>query len=402
MSLGLAPLFLGTFPLFLQPVSSELGWGAAIYPQAVLGGGIAAALIGPVLGHLIDRFGVRPLMFIGLITWAGCLMGFSMLNGSQPQMLALSVMMGVTAAACGPIALAKVIAGWFVRHRGLTLAIALSTAPAIATAAMVVVASNLIGTHGWRTTYQIFAAGVMCIGLPVAFFFLREAPAAADPGAAGVDAVAAGKTVREALCSRAFWLVMLLTSLVCSVAQSVNAHFVAFSAEHGVTIAAATIALSAFSLAGSAGPVLAGALADRVEGPKPLVIFYALPLLGLVLLTTFGASMAVPTMVLLGVGFQSSSGMLAYLLTRYFGVRHASQLFGLGLGVVTLSTGVGPVILGFVRDRLNGFGATEPILILLLIVAILTVLLLPDYAQSAPPKSSSGALSKDLSTSSKT
>lgn len=384
MSLGLAPLFIGTFPLFLQPVSNELGWGAAIYPQSALVSGAASALIGPVVGHLIDRFGVRPLMFIGLVSWAGCLTGFSTMNGSQFQMLAWSVLMGVTASTCGPIAVAKVVAGWFDRHRGFALAIVLSAAPAITTAIMVVAAGRLIDAYGWRATYQVFAAGVIVIGLPVAFFFLREAQAAEHPCGAVMDA-REGRTAREALHSREFWLIVLLTGLVCAVVQSMISHFVAFSAERGVTLATATVALSTFSLVGPAGPLLAGALADRARGPKPLVVFYLLPLLGLLLLG-FGPAMVIPAMVLLGVGFLAASGMLPYLLTRYFGVRYASQLFGLGLGIVTLSMGFGPVILGFARDRLNAFAATIPMLVVLLAGAILTVLILPGYQQSSPPK----------------
>lgn len=395
MSLGLAPLFMGTFPVFLQPVSRDLGWGAAIYPQSALVAGVASALIGPVVGHLIDRFGVRPLMLVGLVLWAGSLGALSLMNGSQIQMLSIAVIMGVVSAACGPIAFAKVVAGWFDRHRGLALAIVLSAAPAVATAIMVVVANNLIGSYGWRSSYRIFAAGALCLAVPVAFFFMHEAQAVDRAGMPGADKPAEGQTAREALRSKDFWMVMLLTGLICGVVQSIVAHFVAFSAERGVSSAAATVALSAFSLVGPVGPILAGALADRVRSPKALVIFYSLPLIGFVLLITVGAAAVIPAMVLAGVGFQAATGMLPYLLTRYFGVRYASQLFGLGLGIVTLSMGFGPVILGFARDRLNGFGATVPILMILMIGGVVASLLLRGYqsssAKSLPAEPAVGA-----------
>lgn len=379
MSLGLAPLFMGTFPLFLQPVSQELGWGAAIYPQAALVAGMSGALLGPVIGQLIDRFGVRPLMFLGLLGWAASLIGLSFLDGSHLEMLIISVFMGITAAICGPISFAKIVAGWFDRHRGLALGIVLSAAPAIATAIMVVVAKSLIAEYGWRFSYRTFAAGVVCVAIPAAFFLMHEARASDRAGTPGAADLVAGATAREALRTRDFWMVMLVTGLVCSVVQALLAHFVAWSAEHGISDSSATMALSAFSLVSPAGPLLAGALADRVHGPRPLVIFYALPLIGLTLLIGVGAPAVIPAMVMLGIGFQASTGMLPYLLTRYFGVRYASQLFGIGLGVVTLSMGVGPVILGFARDQLHTFAATTPALFLLLLGAIATTLMLRNY-----------------------
>ena len=49
MGLGMAPLFFGTFPLFLLPVSREFGWGAAIFPQSIMIAGCVGALMGPVI-----------------------------------------------------------------------------------------------------------------------------------------------------------------------------------------------------------------------------------------------------------------------------------------------------------------------------------------------------------------
>ena len=379
MSLGLAPLFMGTFPLFLQPVSQELGWGAAIYPQAALVAGMSGALLGPIIGQLIDRFGVRPMMFVGLLGWAASLVGMSFLDGSYLAMLIMAVFMGITSAICGPISFAKIVAGWFDRNRGLALGIVLSAAPAIATAIMVVVARSTIAEFGWRFSYRAFAAGVVLLGIPTAYFLMHEARVSDRAGTPGAADLITGATAREAVRTRDFWMVMLVTGLVCGVVQAMVAHFVAWSAERGISDVSATVALSAFSLVGPAGPLLAGALADRVRGPKLLVIFYALPLIGLALLTGVGASAVVPAMVLSGIGFQASTGMLPYLLTRYFGVRYASQLFGMGLGVVTLSMGIGPVLVGLARDQFHTFAPITPVLFVLLLVAIATTLMFRGY-----------------------
>jgi cyanate permease len=362
--------------------------------------GVAGALAGPFIGQLIDRFGVRPIMLLSILGWAASLVWLSFLNGSQLQMLIISAVMGIAAAGCGPIALAKVVAGWFDRHRGLALGIVLSAAPAVATAIMVVVTNVLLAEHSWQFSYRAFAVVVLCLVVPTVWFLVHEATVADAVDKPDAEQAVHGLTAAQAVRTRDFWKIMLLTGLVCSVAQSLVAHFVAFSAEYGVTATSTTVALSAFSLFGPVGPLLAGAFADRVSGPKPLALFYALPLLGFAALIFLGTTAAVPAMILLGVGFQATTGMLPYLMTRYFGVRYASQLFGIGLGIVTLSMGIGPVILGFARDRVQSFVPATPVMLALLALALVVSLAMRRYeatrtaASDKPPMASSAFASK--------
>jgi predicted MFS family arabinose efflux permease len=387
MSLGLAPLFIGTLPVFLPHVSSGLGWGAATFPQAALTAGVAGAVAGPFIGRLLDEYGVRRLMIGGLIMWAASLFAMSTLGGSRTQLLAYSIVMGVAAGACGPIAFAKVIAGWYDRHRGFAMAVVLSAAPAIMTAAFVLAADWLIGLYGWRSTYRLFAAVVVCVAVPVALLMLWEAPLqSTKPAGAPASPVSSGMSAGQTLRSPAFWVLMLLTALVCGVVNALVVHFLGWSAERGISAQTATFALSAYSLAGPLGPLLSGLVADRTKGPKVLALFYSLPFLGLLLLTVLGPLMTLPAMIVLGFGFSSATGLLPYLLTRYFGVRHASQVFGIGLGITTLAMGMGPVLLGMVRDARHAFLPASPTLLGMLAVAIVVALLLPQYSYGRTAK----------------
>jgi len=391
MSLGLAPLFLGTFPLFLQPVSAEFGWGASVYPQAPLIAGVSGALVGPIIGQLIDRFGVRTVLLISLLLWAAGLVGISFLNGSRVQMLIVASAAGIAAVGCGPIALAKIVAGWFDRNRGLALAIVLSAVPAVATAVMIVVTSALLGDLGWRNTYRLFAAGVIVVACPAAFLLIREASGTEAADHPSIQA-ACGLNAKQALATCDFWMVMLLTGLLSATVQSVFAHFVAFSAEFGITSKAAAVALSAFSLAGQLGPLLAGLVADRARGPKPLIMFYGLPFVGVLLMTKMTPVTAVAGMALLGIGFQSATGMLPYLMTRYFGVRYASQIFGVALGIITLSMGLGPVVLGFAKDHVGSFSPAIPAILALLAAATAVSALLRTYEKADTKAAADSAL----------
>ena len=59
MAVGMSAIFMGSFPVFLQPVSAELGWGRAIFPQIITVFSVTAAISMPFCGRLIDRIGVH-------------------------------------------------------------------------------------------------------------------------------------------------------------------------------------------------------------------------------------------------------------------------------------------------------------------------------------------------------
>src|SRR6202044_1341919 len=86
--------------------------------------------------------------------------------------------------------------------------------------------------------------------------------------------------------------------------------------------------------------------------------------------TFAGPMFQIPGMVLLGLGFSAVSGLLPYLSTRYFGLRCASEIFGIVIGVVTLAMGAGPVFIGFGRDLTNGYRQPIAVAFISLILAL--------------------------------
>lgn len=386
MALGQSPLFVATFPMFLPAISREFGWGAGVFPQALLVVGASNVIASFFGGRLIDRFGALRLVLVSLIGWAAVLFTMSVLNGSRLQLWVVAAAMGVVTCFNGPVALAKVVAGWFDRHRGLALALALGTAPAVGAATMLILSNALIASHGWRFTYRVLAVLVVVISMPITALFMREAPQATSDHSVIGQASDDG-TVKEALLSVNFWMIVLVTALVCTVVNALTAHFVAWSAERGVSQTSAAFALSVYSLATPIGTIASGALADRVRGPKPLAIFYGLPFIGLGILLLVGSVSLMPAMILMGAGFGAASGLLPFLITKYFGVRHAAQLIGIGIGLFVLFLGMGPVALGYAHDRFHSFAPAMPVLLILLALAVVACLSLRRYRVATPAPS---------------
>ena len=373
MSIGLAPLFIGTFPVFLVPVSKEFGWGLSIFPRALLTAALTSALVGPVAGRLIDRYGVRPFMLAGIGAWGVSILALSFMPGNGLMIYLTPALIGIVSAFSGPISFAKVVSGWFDRNRGIVLGLVVSAAPAAATAGAVIAARELILTVGWRGAYRALAGIILVVGWPTALLYMREAPAivrAASGGPADTAALVTGMRTAQALRTLDFWLLIGATCLTCGAINGVIGHFMAWSNERGLSASLAAAAVSMFSLIGPAGPILAGTVVDRMRGPRALFLFYALPLIGLTVVTFAGPMFQIPGMVLLGLGFSAVSGLLPYLSTRYFGLRCASEIFGIVIGVVTLAMGAGPVFIGFGRDLTNGYRQPIAVAFISLILAL--------------------------------
>lgn len=379
MSMGPAVMLVGTFPLFLQPVSRDFGWGAALFPQMLLVSGTVGAVTGPFAGRLIDRRGVRPVLLCALVAWALSLAAMAFIEGSSVRLYAVSACAGLTSACCGPVALAKVVSGWFDSTRGLVMGLVLSAAPAAGTAIALVVMGLLIPLAGWRQAYILSGVTVLVIALPMALLFLREAPVVEQAAKPGERAGLPGMRLGEAIRTRAFWTLMLTAGICCGTGTGLSGHLMAWSTERGVGTGITTAALSGFSLIGPIGSLAAGMVADRFKGPRVLVIFFATSFLGALAMFVGGAPMLIPGTVLLGLGFAAGAGLTPYLVTRYFGLAYASEILGLSLGLLMLQIGLGPVLVGVAHDALGSYTAVIPIVLALTAGAAVLGATLPRY-----------------------
>jgi predicted MFS family arabinose efflux permease len=354
LALGLISLFMGTFPVFLSPVSTEFHWGLSIFPQAPMIVGICGAVAGPFIGRLIDRKGVRAILPIGLALWSFGLFSLSLMDGSLLGLYLVGAIIGIGGTIAGPIAFAKVVNGWFDRNRGLALGLVMSGVPAVATAVAVMVSQGLIDLHGWRVTYRILAVVAAVVAIPACLLLVREAPSHDAPGAPRADI--SGLTAGEAFRSRDFLVTIGVSCLAVGALMGVSNHFIAWMAERGVNKQSATLALSLYSLAGPLGPLVGGILVDRIVSPKVVAGFFALAPIGMALLL-FGGSFGMSAgIVLLGLAFSSVSGFMPYLVSRYFGMKAASEILAVAFAAMTVGMGVGPVLIGFGHDLSGGYG----------------------------------------------
>lgn len=337
------------FGVFLKPVSEDLGLSRGILSSALALNGILTAVSCPLIGLMIDRWGVRTVMLPCIALFALATAGYSLLQ-PEPLLIVFAIygFAGLVGGGQTPIAYAKTVSGWFDKERGLALGVAMA---GVGLGAFLIprLAGFLIPTFGWRMAYVGMGVAVFVLGfLPVALF-LR------DPDRAQLarqPAVQRGLTAAEAL--KGSWRFWALTAAFFFGVLAINGtltHVVALLTDRGIPVQDAIGALSAAGLAIIVGRILSGYCLDRFPGHYVAIIFFIIPMGGIGLLAS-GAGGSVPLLgaVLCGMGIGAEVDLMAFFVSRYFGLKAYGKIYGTMFGIFSVGTGLGPSLSGIFFD----------------------------------------------------
>src|SRR6267378_4600286 len=154
------------FSLLFPPILDEFGWRRGLTAGAFSFGFLASAILGPVLGRLIDRRGPRAVMLLGVVM-VGAGLGLAPLVSAPWHLyMTLGVLVGGGTVCLGYTGHALFLPNWFVRRRGLAIGIAFS---GVGVGAIVILPwlQRLIAGAGWRTACLAMAALVLVTLAPL-------------------------------------------------------------------------------------------------------------------------------------------------------------------------------------------------------------------------------------------
>lgn len=369
-----------SFAVFLKPISDEFGWSRQSVSALIGVSAMVSAICSAPIGYLIDRVGARRVVLPSLAAAGLVFASRAFLEPPFWHLVVLFGLSGLVGMGTSPVAYGRLLASWFDERRGQALGFAIAGG---ALGAMVhpPLAQALIDAGGWRSAHLVLGGVMLVLGLPIALRYLTPYPSGAGPRQ-GRD-VAAGATVREALGSRLFWILAVV--LLCdSIANSsLTVHLPALLLDRGVSAGQSALALSALGGAAFLGRLSSGWMLDRWFGPYLSVGLLMLSTAGLLVLTT--AQTAVGGAVaaaLVGFGMGGEADVTPYLLTRYFGLRSFSTLYGVMFMATAIAWGIGPALMGRAYDASGSYTAHLEVLGAMLLVAAVLMLVLPRYPPS--------------------
>jgi len=355
LTVGNGPIMQFTFGVLIQPLSEAFGADRGTVSTALLAGLVATGLATPLMGRLMDRYGVRRVA-LPAIALFGLGMALTGWLATSPAMLVLMYgLTGLFAAGQTPMPYSKAIAALFDRRRGLALGVA-TAGVGLGTILMPMLAQRLVMAWGWRGAYLGLGAVTLLVALPaMAWLVTARQPGAAGPSAAAPAAPVAarpaperpGLTAAQARTHGVFWSMALAFFAVAMAASGVIAHVVPLMVDRGIPASAAVGAISAAGLALLAGRLLAGWMLDRFHGPYVTMVFFSLPLMGIaLLLVSHEPALGIPAAVLVGLGLGAEVDLIAFLQSRYLGLRAFGEIYGYLFAIFMLGSGLGPFLMG--------------------------------------------------------
>ena len=386
-------LMLHPFGIYVVEFEEEFGWNRTKLSVAFSLARVEDGLLGPLQGWMIDRFGPRAVIRVGVILFALGFVAFSMMNSLLMFYLTF-LLMAIGAALAGFLSVTTAVVNWFSRRRTLAVSLALIGVAAGGFAAPGI--ALLIEEIGWRNTALVSAAIVAIIGLPSAQL-VRHRPEPyglmpdgdSTPLRASADADApqfaeVSMTPRQALRSRAFWAISFAHAAALLVVSAVMVHFVAHVEEQlGYSRAEAASLITLLTFMVIIGQVAGGWAGDRLN-TRAIIAVCLLGHGAAMLLLTFATSlwMVVGFSVLHGIAWGVRGPVILSMRAEYFGPHSFGTIMGFSSLIVMLGMIVGPIFAGLVYDNTGSYEIGFTLLALIAGAGSLLML----WAGSPPPR----------------
>lgn len=374
---------------FMKPLSDAFGWSRAEISAPTLFHSIGTILFAVALGGIVDRHGPRKIALIG-VPLAGLAIAAVGLSG--PSILGYYAAWAVYSAVgltMGPITWTAAVTRHFNVSRGLALAIGYS-ASGVGGAMWPPLTLWLIQHLGWRGAFFSIGIGVGLVVTVVAFVLFRgvvTGPRAAAFAQASTSSFPmVGMSLREALGTTMFWRVGLVLMVTAAAATSTSVHLPAMLTDKGISPALAAASAAAIGPALIVGRLVCGWLLDRLAARFVAAGFIVLAAIGCGLFVGYdgGQARAITAAVLIGLTMGAEGDLLAYLLSRYFGMRSFSAIYGMGLAVFGIGYGGAPWVSGLLFDNLKNYDLGYAILSVLLVICVGVALTFGRYPTFSP------------------
>lgn len=366
-----AGLLMQAFGAYAAVLREEFGWSRALVSGAFALARAESGVLGPLQGWMLDRFGPAVIMRVGLFIFGVGFMLFSQLN-SPATFYATFFLIAVGSSLGGPMAITVSIVNWFERRRATALGI---SQVGFAIGGLLVPLTVLaIETWGWRWT--AFGSGVLILaaGIPLSFV-IRHRPEPygytvdgrprEDVGdgngatATGIELLrgASDFTAREAMRTRAFWMVSLGHGSALLVVSAVMVHLVLQLTERlQYSLGEAALFVSLLTAMQMVGQLGGASLGDRFEKRIIIVTCMAMHMVGLLLLAFADTLwMVVAFSVLHGLAWGTRGPLMMAIRADYFGRTSYGTILGFSSIIVMAGMMGGPLLAGFLADRTGNY-----------------------------------------------
>lgn len=398
--------------VFLRPMTDDLGWAAADFTLGTSAAFIAGGVAGFFIGPFVDRYGARPLMLIGGVTYG---LAIALISQVQEvwQFVALQMVAGgLGFAMVGPLVVNVTLSKWFVVRRGWAITIG-SMGVSLAALIMPVTMTAVVDAEGWRTGYLVMGLLVWVLVLPVAVLMRRtpEDYGLLPDGKRDSDVQTAAEvsqreatrrdfansfTRREAVRTPALWMLVVGFGLNMGAVSALLVHAIPFATDGGFTRAEAASGFAAVGLANFSSKFVWGFGLQRFPVRNVASGAFLASASGIVLLMLAVNVEALPLLwagfLAWGFGFGGTIPIGEFVWARYFGRRYLGAVRSVGQPITILLGSIGPISMALYYDASGGYSVAFAGLALAYVLggALIFMSREPERPEASPPPLAEG------------
>ncbi|MBV6416560.1 MAG: hypothetical protein CMLOHMNK_01154 [Steroidobacteraceae bacterium] len=338
-----------------------------------------AAVFTVLTGWAADRFGVRPVMTIGVLLLSAAFYGFAHVD-TVAHLYLVRFVMGLGLAGAGLAVCVVIVSRWFISSRGLALGLML-VGTSLGSAIMPSIFTALIeSTEHWRQA-AAYAAIAPLLLLPIAWLAIKEWPARlglAPYGAGNAHATLGGPSLSygDILRRRQFWLIGAAAFATFYSILAISNNLFLHSQDLGFSATESAALFAPLFIMGLIGKVVSGALSDIFGRKRIWIVFLILMLAGGLMLVTLHKSLVMVAITLFGFGWGGNYSLLQAIAADAFGSRSLGRVMG-ALTVLDAGGGaLGPWVTSLLYDHYHSYAPGFTLACALVTTAILLALIL--------------------------
>ncbi|MCW9046151.1 MAG: MFS transporter, partial [Alphaproteobacteria bacterium] len=282
---------------------------------------------------------------------------------------------------------------WFIRKRGFASGIAVSGI-GVGTLVVPLVASALIQTTDWRTSYVILGSVALVFGVLSSWFFINSPQEKnqfpdgekISPSVENKNVTIGGATVKEALHSRPFWMLYIAGILASLGIFLPFVHLTPYALDYGHSEGFAVFLVSLVGVGSVAGRFAMGGIADKLGRKISLTTaFFGMGVLLFMWNVSQGALALGSFAVLYGVFYGGFVALIPALTVDYFGGKNAGGIIGALYTNAAIGSLIGPPMAGLAFDLTQSYGLPIMISGVASVIAAILLFMMPEPKVWSPP-----------------
>lgn len=302
---------------------------------------VVDAVLSPVVGYLLDRFGTKNIVCAGCLFLAAGLFLSSTIQSLWQFYIFFGLVAAVGITFTGMVPHVFLVSEWFISNRASAIGFVYAGTGA-GILLLAPLSEWLLSNFGWARTFQTFAVVVLVLLSPLVLIFYRHGPYGETLRSKKESKPGDNQwTVKLALRSLQFWLLFVSRIFAAAGTTVIVTHQVAHVVDVGFT---KLLAASIFGFAGitsSFGRVIFGFIADRLSKQVAYTLNILMTVVGvgalMLLRDPSQAWLLYVYVIFFGIGFGSRAVIFSALTADIF----AGKGFGAILGYSSVAVGVG-------------------------------------------------------------